>query len=446
MRWKRVELTGWGRAQRTTAWACRPEREADVLAALADLDGLPITIHGAGRSYGDVALNDGGRVLLTDRLDRVISFNERTLEVECEPGVTFNDLLSVFGGRGYLAPVSPGTAYVTVGGAVATDIHGKNHESAGSFGDHVQWVLLALPSGEVRRVSRTEYPDIFTATIGGLGLTGVMLRIAFRLVPVPSTDVIVQERRIPNLGAFFDAFEDCRHSSTYSVAWIDGISDGSKLGRGIIETAEYAPRTTTRGRVRRAVRIPFDAPPQALNRTMVGAFNALYYRRVPPKGRTRNASIGRYLYPLDSVLQWNRAYGQRGFHQFQCVVPDTSAQDALEQMFKMVHAQKVRPFLGVLKTFGSDGQGYLSFPMRGYTLALDFPHSEATVRLLHTLHEITIEYGGRVYLAKDSALTSDRFRVMYPGHRTFLDILRQVDPNARMSSALARRLELRSNA
>ena len=239
-RWKPMEISGWGRTPRATVLAARPESASELLESLTETRPESILVHGAGRSYGDVALNNGGRVLLTERLNRLLSFDEETLELVCEPGVTFQDLVKVFGPRGYLFPVSPGTAYTTIGGAVANDIHGKNHEFQGSFGDHVLWMDLALPSGEVRRVSKTEDPDLFAATIGGIGLTGVMLRIAFRMLRVPSTDVVVREQRITGLDAFIEAFAACRRSATYSVGWIDGIARGEKMGRGILETAEIA--------------------------------------------------------------------------------------------------------------------------------------------------------------------------------------------------------------
>lgn len=439
-----MEITGWGRTRRAQVLAARPESAQEVLAALADVGDNTVIVHAGGRSYGDVALNDGGKVVLTGRLNRFLDFNEETLDLVCEPGVTFGDVLEVFGPRGYLFPVSPGTAYTTIGGAVASDLHGKNHEFAGSFGNHVQWMDLALPSGEVCRVSRTNDPELFTATIGGLGLTGFMLRVCFRMMRVPSTDMIVQERRAPDLDAFITAFEAHRQEATYSVGWIDGLARSGRLGRGIIETGELAEPPSDDRKERRHLAVPFDFPKRALNRTTVGWFNTLYYRRVPQGGRTRRVPIGRYLYPLDSVLRWNRVYGRQGFHQFQCVLPNEAAPHGLHSILKTVVESKAMPFLGVIKTFGSDGLGYLSFPLRGYTLALDFPHKdEDTIRVLRTLHEITAEHGGRVYLAKDSALTPEMFRRMYPRHGDYRSVLERVDPNQLFSSDLSRRLRIR---
>lgn len=438
-----MEISGWGRNPRASVLAARPESPAEALEALTETRPESILVHGAGRSYGDVALNHRGRVLLTERLNRLLSFDEESLELVCEPGVTFQDLLHVFGPRGYLFPVSPGTAYTTVGGAVANDIHGKNHEIHGSFGDHVLWMDLALPSGEVRRVSPSEDRDLFEATIGGIGLTGVMLRIAFRMLRVPSTDVVVQERRMGNLDAFTEAFEACRRSATYSVGWIDGLSRGANMGRGILETAEIADMPAPPSKARRNRTVPIDFPSKALNPLTIRAFNSAYFHRVPAGGRTRTAPITRLLYPLDAILRWNRVYGKRGFHQFQCVIPNFEAPSGLRTILETVGALGAMPFLGVLKTFGSQGRGHLSFPMQGYTLALDFPHRDDTWSVLRRLEAIVLEHRGRVYLAKDSALSPEGFRTMYPKHADYCQVLLRIDPEERFSSDLARRIGLR---
>ena len=464
MRWREVQVTGWGRAQRARALACRPERSSEVSAALEEAKraGERILVRGAGRSYGDTALNDGGRLILTHRLNRFLELDESVPRLVCEPGVTFRDILETLGPRGYLFPVSPGTAETTVGGAMACDVHGKNHETAGSFGDHVEWVDLALPDSEVRRASPQENPELFAATLGGLGLTGIIVRMAFRLIRVPSLRLQLREQRVSDLDAFLEACEESRHSATFSAGWVDGLARGRNLGRGILETAEFAPPDggeesgqgngragragPARGRTdgRRRKRVPFNAPRGTLNRFSVGGFNALYFRRVPGKGRVRSVPLAHHLYPLDAIADWNRFYGRRGFHQFQCVVPDEEARPALRRLLETASQGPVRPFLGVLKSMGRKGPGLISFPRPGYTLALDFPHGEETEDVLRRLHRITLEHEGRVYLAKDTVLSPGDYRRMYPDHSSFRDVLEHVDPQERFSSDLARRLELRS--
>ena len=441
--WNPIELQGWGGTKRARVLASRPESEADVAAAFADSDGDTVIAHGAGRSYGDEALNDGGRVILTHRLSRLLSFDQASGELVCEPGVTFRDLLDVFLPRGFLFPVSPGTAFTTIGGAVANDIHGKNHDSAGSFGDHVNWVDVMLPSGEVVRASPTEDPELFAATIGGLGLTGVILRICFTMKHVPSAYVTVQEQRIPDLDSFLSAFADYRDRTTFSVGWIDGMSKGSSFGRGTLQTGEFAEGEGFGIQDSRALGIPFELPSVALNPAGVRLFNAAYYRRIPPEGRTRRRAIPAFFYPLDGIHHWNRMYGRRGFFQFQCVLPDAEAPAGLRRLLEEIVGSRSASFLNVIKTLGSEGSGYLSFPMRGHTLAMDFPNTAATRALLLRLEGITLEHKGRVYLGKDAMLSPEAFRAMYPRHREFQAVLDRVDPERRMSSDLARRLRVR---
>ncbi len=440
MNWAAAELTGWGRSHAARSQACRPQRLSEVVAALKQTSGL--LAFGGGRSYGDAALNHSGHTLLTRRLDRLLAFDEMSGELECEPGVTFRALADVFLPRGWLAPVSPGTAFATIGGAIATDIHGKNHDRDGSFGQHLQWFDLVLPGGEVKRVSRTQQPELFAATVGGMGLTGVIVKAAFRLLRVPSNAMTVTRRRIADLDEFMRVLADSRTQARYSVGWIDALASGRQLGRGIIETADFAAQSVKEPATPRR-RVPFDFPAWALNPLSVRAFNALYYRRVSARGHTRDEPIRRFLYPLDALEDWNRIYGRSGFYQFQCVIPEAAAQPALRKLLETIAAGGRASFLAVLKTLGGEGPGYLSFPLRGYTLALDFARTVGVAALLQRLEELTLEHGGRVYLAKDATLTPARFRAMYPKWPQFAAALRHFDPQGCMQSDMARRLDLR---
>lgn len=443
MHWQPVELAGWGRTARARVLACGPRDAAAATAALAEANGATILPYGGGRSYGDVALNGDGRALLTGGLNRILEFDAATGRVVCEAGVTFRDLLEAYLPRRHLVPVSPGTAFATLGGAVANDVHGKNHEVAGSFGDHVLWLDLALPSGEVRRVCPQSDPELFAATIGGIGLSGLILRVCFRLEAVPSASVEVEERRMTDLDAFMAAFAGCRATSTFSVGWIDAMARGRHMGRGILETGELAVADAAPFRSARQRDVPFDFPAGVLNPLAIRLFNELYYRRVSAAGRRRTVPIQKFLYPLDALGHWNRIYGRRGFYQFQCVIPDRTAAAGITALLETMSRARRGSFLAVLKTLGQGGRGHLSFPERGYTLAMDFPRAAPVPALLHELERITLKHGGRVYLAKDAALSAAGFGAMYPRLHAFRDVLGRVDPNRRLASDMARRLRIR---
>jgi decaprenylphospho-beta-D-ribofuranose 2-oxidase len=443
--WAQINLTGWGRTSGGAMTACRPERVSELRERVREgpADGGRIA-YGAGRAYGDAALNSQGRVILTRRLNRMLAFDDDSGVLESEPGVTFNDLLAVFLQRGWLVPATPGTAFATLGGAVANDIHGKNHDRVGSFGDHLAWIDLMLPSGEIVRTTDSERPELFRATIAGLGLTGVIVGIGLRLMRVPSSAVRVRERRCRDLDAFLAALAEVRQRATYSVGWIDGLAKGRELGRGLLEEAEPATETVT-DTPQRARRVPMDAPGSLLNPITIGLFNAAYYRRVPVGGRERIVPYRRFLYPLDAISDWNRIYGRGGFFQFQCVLPDASAPRGIRLLLEEIAGSGRASFLAVLKTLGAEGRGYLSFPMRGYTLALDFPRRGGVEDVLRRLERLTLDHGGRIYLAKDAVLSPEGFRAMYPKLPEFQAVLDAIDPEQRLNSDMARRLKIREH-
>jgi decaprenylphospho-beta-D-ribofuranose 2-oxidase len=441
--WAQINLTGWGRTSGGAMTACRPERVSELRERVREgpADGGRIA-YGAGRAYGDAALNSQGRVILTRRLNRMLAFDGDSGVLGTEPGVTFNDLLAVFLPRGWLVPATPGTAFATLGGAVANDIHGKNHDRVGSFGDHLTWIDLMLPSGEIVRTTDSERPELFRATIAGLGLTGVIVGIGVRLMRVPSSAVRVRERRCRDLDAFLAALAEARQRATYSVGWIDGLAKGRELGRGLLEEAEPATEAVA-DTPQRARRVPMDAPGSVLNPITIGLFNAAYYRRVPVGGRERIVPYRRFLYPLDAISDWNRIYGRGGFFQFQCVLPDASAPSGIRLLLEEIAGSGRASFLAVLKTLGAEGRGHLSFPMRGYTLALDFPRRGGVEDVLRRLERLTLDHGGRIYLAKDAVLSPEGFRAMYPKLPEFQAVLDAIDPEQRLNSDMARRLKMR---
>jgi len=439
MRRARLELSGWGRFTRAVCDASRPERMGEAEREIAAADDTGICVQGAARSYGDCALNDGGRVVITTRLDRILAFDPATGIVEVEPGVNFRRLLDVFLPRGFMVPVTPGTSFATIGGAVANDVHGKNHEHAGSFGQHVTALDLILPDGTRHTITPAD-TALFRATVGGVGLTGLITRIAFRMVKVSGARVRVREERCADLEHFLSAMADAA-ASTYSVGWIDGTAQGRALGRGILETAEHVD-SELRVPVEAKRAVPMDFPGFALNPLSVMAFNEAYFRRVPAEGRVHRIHLQKFLYPLDAIHGWNRIYGKRGFVQFQCVVPYETGATALRELLSVIAAARQASFLAVLKRMGPGRAGYLSFPTPGYTLALDFPNKPGVEDLYARLVAMTLSAGGRVYLGKDALLDAHSFRLMYPEFGAFSAVLEQVDPTHRLRSDMARRLRL----
>jgi decaprenylphospho-beta-D-ribofuranose 2-oxidase len=438
-RWAERELSGWGRVHKARCLAARPERQAELAATLAS-EGTLLAF-GAGRSYGDVALNSGGRAVITSRLDRLLSFDPDSGLLVAEPGVTLGTLFDTFLPLGFAPPVAPGTGFATLGGAVANDVHGKNHHLQGSFGHHLEWLDLRLPNGESRRITAAEQSSLWRATLGGLGLTGLIERVALRLKRVPSNALVVRKRRIPDLDAFLAAF-DAHSRSDYAVGWIDALARGPDLGRGILETAAPAERSLGSAATG-GVRVPFDFPSFALGRTSVRAFNALYRRHVPAGGVESTMPYAKFLFPLDALHDWNRIYGRRGFHQFQCLVPFEGGAVTLRRMLEGIAQSGLGSFLAVLKAMGERGSGYLSFPAPGYTLALDFPNAPGVKELLARLERLAADAGGRVYLAKDATLSADLLPAMYPELDRFRAVLDEIDPQGRMTSDMARRLAIR---
>jgi len=408
-------------------------------------DAWPVSIlaYGGGRSYGDNAINSNGAAIATRSLNRIISFNEVTSELVCEAGINYHEIVDKFLPRGFVVPASPGTAFVTIGGAIANDVHGKNHDHSGSLGDHLNWIELVCADGSVIRASANDNKDVFDATVGGIGLTGIIVRVSLNLDRIDADSVIVKETRVSDLDDFMDKLSMARSKARYSVGWIDALKRGPNLGRGILETAElsgdYIGQTQ-----RRELRMPVNLPNGTLNRQTASLFNSIYYRRIPAAGRERLISYDRFTYPLDAIHDWNKIYGSRGFYQFQCVLPDEESQRGLRSLLDVISKAGAASFLAVLKTLGSSGQGYLSFPMRGYTLALDIPRRLGAVDILQKLEKLTLDHGGRVYLAKDAVLSKRGFREMYPRHKEFTSILEGLDPEQRFRSDMAIRLGLRT--
>ena len=437
MRWKSVDYTGWGRALSAAGEIARPERQS----ALADgFAARPAPAIGNCRSYGDACLNsDGGAIDMT-RLDKLLSFDAETGVIEVEAGLTIGELARIMAPRGWLPMVMPGTGFATIGGAIAHDVHGKNHHGVGSFGQHVL-ALTLLSEGKSRIITPGKNTKLFKATLGGLGQTGVITSAKLQLNRCKGDIVAVTERRVENLDAFLALLD--ASDATYSVGWIDATAKGADLGRGILEEAETGAGLVPAPKPSKSV--PFNAPGFALSPPIVRLFNALYYRRVPKAGRTVVKPISEFFFPLDRIHNWNRLYGKAGFHQFQCVVP-LAAGEAIREMLARISDAGIASPLAVLKRMGPGRGGYMSFPMEGYTLAVDFRNRRGAETLIKMLEDITAEAGGRIYLAKDSLSSAARVRSMYPEYRAWADEVKKADPEGAMSTDLVRRLGLRDKA
>jgi FAD/FMN-containing dehydrogenase len=434
------EISGWGRWPRRVCTLETP-RDPAAAAAAAARPGAMIA-RGLGRAYGDAALNPD-RTVAADRLNRFESFDPATGVLIAEAGVSLAEIIDTFVPRGFFPAVTPGTKFVTLGGAIAADVHGKNHHAVGSFGDHVLWLDLATAGG-VRRCSLDASPDLFNATIGGMGLTGIVLRAAIRLMRVQSGWMRQRTVIAPDLSAAIAVFEGNLHVP-YSVAWIDCLATGAARGRSLVYLGDHAGADDLDGAApfdipRRAARsMPVDAPSGALNRWSVRAFNAAYFRAGARKPAEALVDWDRYFYPLDAIHGWNRIYGRRGFAQHQCVLPLAAAYDGLGQMLDAIAASGLGSFLAVLKRFGPGApQRPLSFPIEGYTLALDLPLTGDALTLMDRLDDIVVAAQGRIYLAKDARMTQRTFEAGYgPGLGAFAAMT-----NPRFSSLQSKRLGL----
>lgn len=439
-----VELSGWGRHPRALCALYEARDAGDTLATIAA--SATLIARGNGRAYGDPALNPAGTLSLL-KSNRFLDFDPATGRLACEAGGMLEDVIDSFLPRGWFPPVTPGTKFVTIGGMIASNVHGKNHHRAGSFTEHVDWLELALADGSVTRCSRSKNAALFEATCGGMGLTGVILRACFRLAPVETSFIRRETRRTRNLDETMAAFEAAQ-DWTYSVAWIDCLARGDAIGRSLLFLGEHARRDELPPARRSAPlalpkkhnrTVPVDIPSFVQNRWSIGAFNELYYRAVRPSADILD--YDRFFYPLDGILEWRRLYGRAGLVQYQCVLPRAASRAGLTALLERIAAAGLGSFLGVLKLFGPQS-GLLSFPMEGYTLALDFPAHPSTLALFPALDAIVADHGGRLYLAKDAATSPAMIERGYPGLAQFRSVRAQVDPAGKFASLQSRRLGL----
>jgi decaprenylphospho-beta-D-ribofuranose 2-oxidase len=445
---RRAPLSGWGRYPHYLAEIYRPEKFAE-LAEIVAADKHQLIARGAGRSHGDAAVNAPGRVIDLTRFNRMLAFDPASGILRCEGGVTIGEIIETFVPRGFFPPVVPGARFVTIGGAVAADIHGRNHHRDSAFCAHIRGFDLMLASGEIRRCSREENADLFHATAGGMGLTGIILEAEIALRPIESAWLGCEVIRAANIDHAIAAFERRDAQYNYSAAWIDAASARGSLGRAVVWFGNFAARDSLdirhRGapfviKRRMSAAAPFDFPAAALNPLMVHTFNSAYYRRHPDTPRTL-IDYERFFFPLDSIRDWNRIYGSAGFVRYQCVFPERESREGLVEMLEAVSSSRRACSPAGLKKFGAQ-EGILSFPMPGYTLSLDFPMREGLMPFLERLDEIALKHGGRVYLAADARMRAETFAAMYLNLPRWRAIKREADPDRRFSSSLSRRLQM----
>jgi len=447
----RRELAGWGRTSPSAADVWTPVTPEEAVDALDHAPARGVVARGLGRSYGDAAQNAGGAVIDATAFSGVRAFDEQTGLVTAAAGTSLDDLMRWFVPRGWFVPVSPGTRHVTVGGAVASDIHGKNHHRAGTWCAHVRQLRLATPAEGPVTVAPDRDADLFWATAGGMGLTGVVLDATVQLSPIATSRALVDTDRTDTLADCMDVLSAGDDHYEYTVAWVDLLPLRGQVGRSVITRGRFAEVDELPAPDRRQplafapqslATVPPVVPPGLLNRWRIQAFNEAWWRKAPRTRRDEIQTISRFFHPLDGVDDWNRLYGPRGFLQWQIVVP-FGAEEVLRAVADAFVAARVPTLIGVLKRFGAANPGPLSFPLPGWTLSLDIPAGiDGLGALLDRLDAQVVEAGGRIYLAKDSRLRPELMPAMYPRLEEWRAVRRRVDPDRVIQSDLARRLGL----
>lgn len=437
-------LSGWGNFSKSTASLFYPE----TFGAEYTLPQGTCLARGLGRSYGDAALNEQGNLLMTEKFGRILDLTPSGV-LTATAGSSLEEIIRYCLPKGFFLPVTPGTQYVTLGGCIAADVHGKNHHIDGSFSRFVEKFTLMLCNGTIVTCSPEVNAPLFHATVGGMGLTGIILEVVLRLIPVETAYIRTHYRNAKDLSHNLELLSDRSIEDRYSVSWVDCRAGRKNFGRGVLMTGRHAGKEDLQSIAdpfviprKREISIPFYFPDGLLNSSTARLFNACFYAANKNKGVHIKDYAG-YFYPLDTVKYWNRVYGKRGFIQYQFVVPEDSGRRSIGKILQHISDEKRGSFLAVLKRFGPGNDAPLSFPKEGITLALDIPMRDpGLISLVEKLDRIVADYGGRVYLAKDSLLSPEMFREMYPRFNEWLAVKREYDPHCRFDSDLSRRLAL----
>ena len=434
---KEPRLSGWGRVMRKA----REVRSEDLEAANRDA----VLCRGLGRSYGDSSVPPPGKPVAVGTVlaDRLLSFDESSGLLRAEAGFSLKELVRIFLPRWFFPPVTPVTQFVTLGGMVAADVHGKNHHRDGCFGAYVRRLRLRVGDGRVLECGPDLEPDLFRATLGGMGLTGHILEVEFRMTRVPSPWIVMESERIHDIDAFIDGLKEAGGHWPLTVGWIDCLSRGSAMGRGILFRGRWAePHEAPAHPPGHPLRlpVPFVLPGFVMNRWSVRLFNTLFYWKHVPRRKRALTSPDAFFYPLDRIIGWNKMYGPRGFTQYQCVLPDTAGRGQARRFLEVLTRRGGASFLCVIKDCGPEGTGLLSFPRPGISIALDLPLTDDTQATVDALNEVVIAEGGRVYLAKDLLTRPEHFRMMEPRLGEWMRIRRLFDPELRLRSAQSVRM------
>ncbi|WP_446743009.1 FAD-binding protein [Silvibacterium acidisoli] len=443
----RTRLAGWGANARTEGFLAAPAFASDVRGVL---DRSGSVARGLGRSYGDAATNAERQVIGMTAADRFLAFDEETGTLTCEAGTSLESIIAVFAPRGWFPMITPGTKFVTVGGCIANDIHGKAHHVDGCFSNCVDEFTVLLASGEIVLASREQNPDLFWATFGGMGLLGIVLTATIRLRKIETTYFRQKSIKVDDLEEMLAALDEYDSIFPYSVATLDVMATGERLGKGVLTVGDHATLgqlpeelvanpLTVSGPPKIAV--PIEMPDITLNPLSIRLVNAAIQKIQSSGGAISHYE--KFFYPLDKIANWNRGYGKRGFTQYQFVIPFENGMKRMREILQTILSSGELPFLNVLKRFGREGLGTLSFPREGYTFAIDFPIRANTVALTRRLDAMILDAGGRIYLGKDSFVEPQTFRAMYPGKvEQFLAVKEKYDPEGVFTSDLGRRVQL----
>ena len=430
-----MQIHGWGNYPTINAEVLEPTS----LNSCADaLQTNPLIARGMGRSYGDSA--NAEHILQTTYLDHYLHFDNKRGMLTCEAGVTLREILKLIVPKGWFLPVTPGTSFVTLGGAIASDVHGKNHHIAGTFCQHITAINLLLGTGDIVTTSSIDKPDLFHATCGGMGLTGVILSATIQLKPIRSSNIKQTTLKADCLEAIYEQFE-VHQQSTYSVAWIDCLAKGNRVGRSILMLGEHNDDDQLVAKMRQAITVPMYMPSQLLNRWTVKAFNLLYDAKAS-HGATLTLPFQPYFYPLDQINDWNKLYGRNGFVQYQFVLPKSEGVVGMRKILSKISESGTGSFLAVLKMFGAQNQNLLSFPIEGYTLALDFKMNTETAALIRELDAMVVDFGGRIYLTKDALMSEQTFKITYPQWEQFEKVREIYGAIGNFASSQSKRLGL----
>ncbi len=432
-----MNISGWGRYPAIDADLYSFESEKEILAHMGASH--EYAARGLGRSYGDSSL--ARHILTSSRYRSFLHFDGQAGILTCESGASLEEIIDCFLPRGWFLAITPGTKYVTVGGAIACDVHGKNHHHDGCFSECVESIKVMLANGEIASCSKDQNEELFYATCGGMGLTGIILEASIQLIPVKSAYIDQTTIKAESLAEVFDLFEE-HIDSKYSVAWLDCLATGEHLGRSLFMKGGHRIDGRLEPDKKKYMSVPVDMPGFTLNQYSVKLFNLLYYNRIMGKSKEDVVHLNGFFYPLDNVLHWNRMYGKKGFAQYQCVIPKEVGKDGMTRLLKYISDNKRGSFLSVLKLLGKKNRNWLSFPVEGYTLALDFKMDDTLLNFMNELDSIVSDYDGRIYLAKDSRMSAGFFKQSYPMLEKFRSYRSETGAAEKFNSLQSRRLGL----